>query len=145
MRKPGEVLPDKGRSQTTAQLLSKSLLRHATWSWLAGVWYLAGPLASLRLFPNGVKANRPPWDPRILQDTNLAALPAGALHQTAFCQPRAPHPRARQKEVQPLAIHQHILHCLKCSVLATCPVCYETNLMEEMNGILLLKVLCQVY
>lgn len=143
-----EVLPEKGRSQATAQLFSKSLLRCATWSWLAGVQYLAGPLAG----PAGSACFQEGWRPTASSRPQCPAvdLPGSpacrcSYHRqhSASHQFLAPSTRARQEEVQ--ANRQHILHCLNCSVLTTCPVCYETNLMEEMNGILLLKALCQAH
>lgn len=138
LRSCREVLPNKGKSQGAACLLLKSLPRCATWSQSTATpvqGCITSPLA--------------PHPARGAQ----AALKQGEGHQTSWgppaCRSEVGHSTlpatsslSSQEERQLLATHQHILHCLKYCVPTACPVQYETNLPEEMNRILLLKVLC---
>jgi len=97
--------------------------------------------SGLRLLSGSVEAGKPPQDPTMVQ----GPLPTRGRQHPARHQLLNPSTGASQEERWPLATRQHILHCLKYCVPTACPVQYETNLPEEMNRILLLKVVCRVH
>ena len=98
-----------------------SSLRHEAQCWFAAAWH------------------------RVLSVLRLLLGPAAwwaALHVRGEA-PR-PQSQAGQEERLLLAARQHILHCLQYYAPAVRPAPHGRNVPEEMNRILLLKVLRQV-
>lgn len=76
--------------------------------WGAASGWTLSQSSRLRLFPSGVEANRPPWDPSVLQEPYLAALPAAAyitdsILPATSSSPPAPRPARRKGSHWPLA------------------------------------------